>query len=86
MNSANFPEATRSLVKPKGMTDEECGSLRVFEDDGVLISCWKMSWRERFAALLFGTVWLRVWSGYTQPPVSLECKKTVFIKVVDSGS
>lgn len=29
-------------------------------DDGKVVSCWKMSWRERFLALLTGKVWMSV--------------------------
>jgi hypothetical protein len=31
-------------------------------DNGEVISCWKMSWRERIKALLRGKVWLCVWT------------------------
>ena len=45
---------------------------------GQCISCWKLSWRQRIAALVHGRVWLSVLSGYTQPPVWMDCSKTVF--------
>ena len=86
MNPTTFPESTKTLAKPRSMTDEECGPLPVYvtdEDDfaiGVVISCWRMSWRERLSALLSGRVWLSVWSGVTQPPVALTVKRTIFGK------
>ena len=76
----NFKEATKVLRKPDSMTDEECGSLAVFSDGVQCVSCWKMTFKERLMALLFGKVWLIVLSGYTQPPVSVRCEKTVFVK------
>ncbi len=81
MKPIEFPEANKTLVKPQGMTDEECGPLPVFNDGQQSISCWKMTWRERLAALFFGRVWLFVYFGETQPPVQLEAMETVFKKV-----
>lgn len=42
------------------------------------MSCWRLTWKERIKALLFGKVWLGVLSGFTQPPVWMVCDKTVF--------
>lgn len=70
MKPTHFDEANKTLLKPPGMTDEECGSLPVYNDGEQCISCWRMSLRERLAALLFGQVWLYVLSGETQPPVA----------------
>ena len=80
MNPINFKEATKVLRKPANMTDEECGPLPIYTDGINCVSCWKMSFKERLAALLFGKVWLIIISGQTQPPVSLRCKRTVFVK------
>ena len=41
----------------------------------------KLNWKQRFSALIFGKVWLSVLSGQTQPPVWLDCTKSVFINV-----
>ena len=80
MNPINFKEATNVLKKPENMTDEECGSLPVYTDGTCCVSCWKMSLKERLAALLFGRVWLIILSGKTQPPVQVRCEKTVFVE------
>ena len=80
MNEAKIKEANKDLLKPEGMTDEECGSLPVFSDGQQCISCWKMSWKQRFSALFRGKVWLGVMSGHTQPPVWVQCYKTPFEK------
>lgn len=78
MKPIKFKEATKNLLRPANMTDEECSSLWVYSDGMQCISCWKMSFRQRISALVFGKVWLSVLNGKTQPPVWLDCTKTVF--------
>lgn len=80
MIAIKFKEANKNLLKPESMTDEECGSLWVYSDGRQCISCWRLTWKERIKALIFGKVWLSVLSGYTQPPVWLACDDTVFVK------
>ena len=75
-----FEEANRCLTKPADMTDEECGSLWVYSDGHDCVSCWKLTFRERISVLLFGRVWLGILTGYTQPPVWLDARRTVFEK------
>ena len=60
------------------MTDEECGNLPVFTDGETCISLWRMTWKERLSAFIFGRIWLFVVSGETQPPVSLMAEKEIF--------
>ena len=79
MKPIKFKEMNRELTKPKNMT-EECSSLYVYTDEEVCISCWKLSFIERLKALIHGRVWLGVLSGGTQPPVFIDCCKTIFIK------
>lgn len=81
MKPINFPQANKNLLKPEGWTDEQCGSLPVATDGMVCISCWQPTWKERLSILLFGKVWLYVWSGQTQPPVALDGSRTVFKEV-----
>lgn len=78
-----FEEANKNLLKPSSMADEECNSLWVYSDGEQCISCWKLGWKERIAALLFGKVWLSVLSGSTQPPVWIDSCKTVFERQSD---
>lgn len=80
MKPIKFKEANKNLLKPQNMTDEECSSLWVFTDGRECISCWKMSFKQRLSALIHGKVWLSVLSGHTQPPVWVDCAKTVFLK------
>lgn len=73
MNFTDFPEANVTYGKPQDMTDDQCGSLRVFRGyyntgdnmDGmpVLASKWLTSEGK--------PVWLFI-LGHQMPPVSLE--------------
>lgn len=78
MTPSEFEHQTKVLNRPEGMTDEECGPLPVYSDGTQCISLWRMSWRERISALLFGRIWLSVLWGDTQPPVWLSAERTVF--------
>ena len=80
MKPIKFKEANKTLTKPDDMTDEECSCLPVLTDGTECLSCWKMSWKERLSALFFGRVWACVLSGGTQPPMWIDCKRTVFHK------
>jgi hypothetical protein len=73
-----FPEANKTLNKPQGMTNEECLPLPVFTNGEQCISLWRMTWRERLYALIYGKVWVQVLSGQTQPPIALTVAKTIF--------
>jgi hypothetical protein len=83
MEPKNFPEANKTLIKPEGMTDEECGSLPVFNDGQRSISLWRPSLKERLSILFYGNVWVWVVSGYTQPPISLLGTKQIFKKGIE---
>lgn len=80
LSAIHFPEATKNLLKPDSMTDEECSSLWVFNDGEQCVSCWKLSWKERLNILLYGKLWLGILSGRTQPPVWIVVGDTVFTK------
>lgn len=68
MKPVDFAGRNRTYVA------EGCGDLPI-EDDGLqLISCWEMTWRERFSALIFGRVWLSL-AGKEHPPVLIIVKK-----------
>jgi hypothetical protein len=79
MKPIEFKEHNRLLRKPESMTDEQCASLPVHTDKGVCTSCWKMTFKERLNAILFGKIWVGVLTGTTtQPPISVQCEKTIF--------
>lgn len=73
MYPIKFAEQNAELQKPRSMTDEECMPLPCHKTrDGEIISCWRLSWKERFKVLLNGRMWLGVLGGITQPPVWLD--------------
>lgn len=81
MTSKNFPQSNVELTKPPSMTDEECSSLHIFQDPkGQTISLWTAPFWQRVKFLFHGCIWLGVLSGKSQPPVWLDCTKTVFLK------
>ncbi len=81
MKPVNFKYANIVLEKPETWTDEQCGPLPVFRDDAQSISLWSMSLRERLSALIFGRVWVFVYSGTPQPPISLSVERNIFEEV-----
>lgn len=70
MKPINFKESNFTFTKPVDMTDEECGDLPCFRENNVIISCWKMSWKERIRFFFTGKMWLWV-IGNGMPPVSI---------------
>lgn len=83
MKPIAFPEATKTLQRPAGVSDIECAPLPVFNDGKDCVSCWRPSWRELVSILIFRRVWVFVRSGYSQPAIALSAKKTVFEPVVN---
>lgn len=80
MSPIHFKEAQVELTKPSGMTDEECGSLWIYQQNNQCISCWRIPVWQRIKLLFHGRIWMGVLSGYTQPPVWLDCRRTIFTK------
>lgn len=78
MKPIKFKQANKNLLKPDSMTDEECSSLWVHTDGKQCLSCWKLNFKQRISALIFGKVWMCILSGSTQPPVWLDCTREVF--------
>jgi hypothetical protein len=52
--------------------------LLIWTDGEQCVSCWRMSWRERLSALIFGRVWVALLSGQTQPPICAKAAKSYF--------
>jgi hypothetical protein len=77
MTPTNFPESNRTLVKPANLTEEECGSLPIFTDGQICVSCWELSEEEKQKILKTGKIWLMVWSGTTQPPVCITAESPI---------
>lgn len=89
MEPIKFPEQNGELGPPVNFDPEQSNAtdeivtLPVYRDGEQCISLWKMNWRERLSALIYGRVWLQVLSGSTQPPVALRAKKNIFMEVDD---
>ena len=75
MNPIKFKESNSALLAG-GIPD--CGDLPVFKDGHQIVSKWKMTWRERFSALFFGTAFIYVLAPDTSPPVAVSVKRNVF--------
>lgn len=78
MKPITFKYSNR-ILQPSGQEYSENVTgvvpLSVWTDGEQCVSCWKMSLRERFSALLFGRVWLALLSGQTQPPALVQASR-----------
>jgi len=81
MKPIKFDDQNFTLTAP--ITYEDCGSLPVHKTGLDIVSCWKMSFRERIAALFFGKAWISIRAGRTHPPIYVSCEKTFFEKDKD---
>ena len=55
-------------------------ALKYTDKEGTVVSCWKLSWRERFKIFFRGTMWLRMLT-FQKPltPVILTVEKSEVI-------
>jgi len=75
MIPVDFKEANFTFTRPKSMTDEQCGDLRVWKGYDlagfpIIVSCWRLSKEDLEEINRTGKIWLSVTSEVT-PPVSL---------------
>lgn len=78
MKPIPFPEQTTTLQPSGRVYSDNVGQvapLPTWSDGEQCVSCWKMSWRERLSALVFGRVWLALLSGHTQPPALVVAQR-----------
>jgi len=97
MKPTQFEYANRQLGPPSEFLErcdrrsplelhvEGIDPLPVWTDGEQCVSCWRMSLRERLAALLFGRVWLTVLSGSTQPAVCIVAARAYLKEDVPSA-
>jgi phage terminase small subunit len=78
MTPINFKEANKTLLKPDNMTDEDCTSLRVYTNGMECVSKWKLSKEDLDHCKKRGYIWISVFSGKTQPPISVTAQEIVF--------
>ena len=79
MKNIDFKESNRTLSPSNKQYSDKIGKvsyLHIFSDGEQCVSCWKMTWKERFSALFFGRVWVAVASGKTQPPIYAQTSKS----------
>lgn len=81
MKPVDFYGSNKAL-QPSGKVYSEnvtgVAPLPVWSDGEQCVSCWRMSFRERLSALIFGRVWLSVLSGHTQPPACVRSVRDYF--------
>lgn len=73
MKAIEFKQSNITLVGKGKIKD-----LPAYRGDDYIVSCWKMSLKEKLSALLFGKVWLIVKSSKTQPPMKIHCERKGF--------
>ncbi len=78
MKPVPFKEMNKLLTPPLGMPETECGDLPAYFGGGQVISCWRLGPWDRIKALIFGRIWLGVMGSKSQPPVRLNCCRTIF--------
>ena len=74
MTPLNFAGADVVLGPPPDWDEVAygaCGALAIERRDGVCISRWTTSWRERLGLLFGRPVHVHIRSGPTQPPIKL---------------
>ena len=73
MKPIEFKQSNLTLIGGGKIKD-----LPVYRGGDHIVSCWKMSLKEKLSALLFGKVWLIVKSRKTQPPMKMHCERKGF--------
>ena len=84
MEPIKFEQVNKTLsparyTKKYSSEVEGIDPLPIYTNSEQCVSCWQMSWRERFSALFFGKVWLQVLSGESHPPVFIRVQRTFFL-------
>lgn len=84
MKPVFFPEHTKVLNKPESMTDHECSPLHVYTHGEYCLSCWELSDDEIQELIKTKKLWLWIFSGSTQPPISASVEHP-FKSDIDRG-
>lgn len=78
MKPASFPQANLTLTPPQECGGHDIATIRVWSDGERVISLWRMTWRERLSALLFGKCYVTLLCGQRVPPVGVHVIKELF--------
>jgi len=73
----SFKQQNFILKKPPTM-EEECKDLPAFKTDNYILSCWSRSFFQRLKFLIFGKLWVWVYTPTSQPPIALTIERTPF--------
>ena len=84
MTPTYFPQANTQLQR--STDDDSAGHIPAHTDRTTVLSCWRLSWRERLAAVFTGRLWLWVRSGDTQPPVAMKIGGSPFDETDNTGN
>lgn len=74
MRPIKFEESNKTLT-----ARDPIEALPVYDSGEVIMSCWKMNFKERIKALIHGRIWLQILADQTHEPVSLLCDKSGFV-------
>lgn len=77
MKPTQFKEQNGSLLGGPAEsfgTGDDVGDLPVYRDGVQIVSCWGLTWKERFRVLLTGRVWLRVLARQTHNAVVVDAQ------------
>ena len=68
------PIATKEMkdvLLPAEGTEDHVAPLPILRTEGMVSSCWKMTWKERIKAVWVGKIWFDC-SGLTHPPIRIR--------------
>jgi hypothetical protein len=76
MKLVEFPEVTTTFAKDQPQYRKLPAYRYQHDDEGRIVFCWKLSWKERFAVLFGGVLWHQVLT-YNRPlqPQKLDIDK-----------
>jgi len=80
MKPRPFKEMNKILTTPLDKPEPECGDLPAYVSGDQVISCWRLGFWDKMNAVIFGKIWLGVLGKKSQPPVRLDCCRTIFRK------
>lgn len=85
MKGTSFKESNITMNPPEGQEDRVYPlPVWAHPEGGMFISKWKMNWKDRIKALIFGAVWLNILSQQ-HPPVGISTDYPFEREVVPLG-
>lgn len=78
MTPIQFSQANGGLESNNGMSINVATPICIDVEQHHIFMCFKMTWRERFAALFFGRVWAELFYQNEVNPIALTARRTIF--------